>query len=212
MPVPLRSETCFIDGPSGPLEARWDLPETRAPATAYAVLCHPHPLHGGTLHNKVVHTLARTLAEAGIPALRFNFRGVGASAGRYDEGRGETEDLLAALAHARARHPHAEAWLGGFSFGAYVALRAAARHPVARLLTVAPPVNLFPCPAPPATTAWLLIQGEADEIVPCEAVLHWSAGLHARPRIACLAEAGHFFHRRLGDLKRLLHEHWALAA
>jgi len=199
----------FIDGPAGPLEARWDRPPMPR-TTARAVVCHPHPLHGGTLSNKVVHTLAITLAEAGIPALRFNFRGVGASAGHYDHGDGETDDLLAVIDHVRRQEPHSEIWLGGFSFGAYVALRGCQRRPVARLITVAPPVNLFDCQnlAPPPLP-WLLIQGEADEIVPCRAVLDWARARPHPPRVACLDGAGHFFHRRLHDLRQTLLEDWA---
>ncbi len=207
----IHSETLFIDGPCGPLEARWDRPDPPPSAGPCAILCHPHPLHGGTLTNKVVHTLAVGLARLGVPALRFNFRGVGASAGTYDEGRGETEDLLAVIDHVRACHPGGEIWLGGFSFGAFVALRASRARPVARLLTVAPPVNLFPCEAPPAVP-WLLIQGDADEIVPCDQVLAWAEALPHRPHIACLTGAGHFFHRRLGDLSEALRRHWADAA
>ena len=203
------SETLFIPGPAGPLEARWDLPpHPRGPARA--VLCHPHPLHGGTLSNKVVHTLALTLAEAGIPALRFNFRGVGKSAGEYDGGEGETQDLRAVIDHILAEAPGVEIWLGGFSFGAYVALRGCRERSVARLITVAPPVNLFDCRdlAPPPMP-WLLIQGDADEIVPCHAVLEWAEARPHPPQVVCLDGAGHFFHRRLHDLRQTLLAGWA---
>ena len=105
------------------------------------VVCHPHPLHGGTMQNKVVTTLARCAEELGMPSLRFNFRGVGASAGAFDEGRGETDDALAAVATARQRWPDAALWLAGFSFGGYVALRASTTRgvgEVSRLVTIAP--------------------------------------------------------------------------
>jgi len=207
----IHHETLFIDGPCGPLEARWDRPARPAADAPCAILCHPHPLHGGTLTNKVVHTLALTLARLGVCALRFNFRGVGNSAGTYDGGQGETEDLLAVIDHLRETHPERALWLGGFSFGAFVALRASRLRPVARLLTVAPPVNLFSCEAPPAIP-WLLIQGDADEIVPCDQVLAWADTLPHPPQVACLAGAGHFFHRRLGDLTETLQRHWAEVA
>ncbi len=120
MAAPAEERVTF-EGPAGPLEGALALPEG-APR-AVAVLCHPHPLYDGTMHNKVVHTLARTFTAAGIAALRFNFRGVGDSAGAYDEGDGETEDALAAVAFAHDRTGDVPLWLAGFSFGASVALR-----------------------------------------------------------------------------------------
>jgi alpha/beta superfamily hydrolase len=155
--------------------------------------------------NKVVYMLARTLVQQGIPALRFNFRGVGKSAGEYDQGRGETEDALAALDWLKQRWPGAKQWLGGFSFGAYVALAAASRRNIAALITVAPPVERFAiktlelpqCP-------WLLIQGEADEVVDPTAVLDWASRLQNPPTIETLPETGHYFHGKLNMLRNIL--------
>src|SRR5439155_960318 len=117
-------------GPAGPLQALIETPATEVqgpqPVSAFAVVCHPHPLHGGTLDNKVVYTVARALEQLGAPAIRFNFRGVGTSAGSYDEGRGETADALAVIAYGRRRWPQAALWLAGFSFGGAVAVGAAA--------------------------------------------------------------------------------------
>ena len=108
----------MLDGPAGAIEAV--LSAGDRPAVGVAVVCHPHPLHEGTMHNKVAYTLARTFANAGIPALRFNFRGVGASEGVHDNGDGETDDAVAMAATMRARHPGLPVWLAGFSFGAFV--------------------------------------------------------------------------------------------
>ncbi|MFO7278462.1 MAG: alpha/beta hydrolase, partial [Pseudomonadota bacterium] len=123
---PPKPEPVRLDGPAGVLEALLEEPADAVPGR-FAVVCHPHPLHGGTMNNKVVHTLARTFNELGIRSLRFNFRGVGASEGSYAEGIGETEDALAVIEWGRVRWPGAEPLLAGFSFGGIVALRAAGR-------------------------------------------------------------------------------------
>ncbi len=185
------------------IEALVDHPEEGvAPTAFHAVICHPHPEHAGTMHNKVAHMLARSFARLGMPAVRFNFRGVGASEGEYDEGRGETEDALAVLAWAGARWPGTQPVVGGFSFGAFVALRVAARVPLAGLVTVAPAVHRFDASGLDAVQCpWLLIQGDADEIVPVAAVRDWVAGLDHRPLVSEFAGAGHFFHGRLTELR-----------
>ena len=140
------AESLVLRGPAGDLEARLDFPppapavDPAAPA-ACAVVCHPHPLFGGTLSNKVVHTLARTFNDAGMPSLRFNFRGVGASAGTHDGGPGEVQDALAAVRYCRERWPQARLWLAGFSFGAAVAIRASMAAAPAGLVAVAPAVD-----------------------------------------------------------------------
>lgn len=194
-----------VQGPAGPLETLLEWPAglsaTATPA-AFAVICHPHPLHGGTMHNKVVHTLARAMLELGIPAFRFNYRGVGASAGSYDEGVGETDDALAVIAAGRARWPQAELVLGGFSFGGVVALRAAATIAPQRLVTVAPAVDRVPLDALQALPRrWLLIQGMDDEVVPQARVQAWAEGLASPPQCAWLGGVGHFFHGALAPLK-----------
>jgi uncharacterized protein len=193
-----------LAGPAGALEALTLCP-TQSDAVATAVLLHPHSLHGGTMQNKVVHTLARAFAELGIASVRFNFRGVGASAGSFAHGEGETEDALAVIEWVRSQRPGAPIWLAGFSFGAYVALRTAASAQVSGLITVAPAVHLYDfsaltlphCP-------WLLIQGEADEIVPVEAVRDWLSGIAPQPQTLFLPDVGHFFHGHLNDLRSAL--------
>jgi uncharacterized protein len=169
---------------------------------ACGVVCHPHPLHGGTLDNKVVWTLARSFQEFAVPAIRFNFRGVGASAGGYDEGRGETADTLAVIAYARARWPGAALWLGGFSFGGVTAIRAAGEAHPARLVAVAPGLTKIDVSgAAPPSCPWLIVQGDADEVVPADAVINWANTLTPAPTLAVLAGASHFFHGRINDLR-----------
>lgn len=199
---PCDSSGLRLPGPAGVLEAITQCPtDLTRPATV--VICHPHPLHGGTMQNKVVHTLARTFAELGLRTVRFNFRGVGASDGEYARGVGETEDALAVLSWVRAHRPHDQLWLAGFSFGGYVALRAASQATVSQLLLVAPPVHLYtelgPPPIPKVST--LVVQGEDDEVVSPAAVKDWIDTLQPRPALRMFPGVGHFFHGRLNDLR-----------
>ncbi len=199
---PPRPERLEIPGPVGLLEALREVPAAAQAPRAFGVICHPHPLFGGTMTNKVVHMLARSCHELGVPTLRFNFRGVGASAGQYDDGRGETDDALAVIEQGRALWPGAALWLAGFSFGAWVALRAAPRAAAARLVTVAPPVGRWDfaglgtpgCP-------WLIVQGDQDELVDAAAVQQWAALQQPAPKLALLTGAEHFFHGRLNELR-----------
>jgi len=193
-----------IPGPAGDLEAIVEVPGD-ADAARVAVICHPHPSYGGTMTNKVVHMLARACNEFGVPAVRFNFRGVGASAGSYDEGVGETEDALAVLDWAANRWSGARLWAGGFSFGGAIAIRAAAGRDVRRLITVAPAIDriavddarLPRCP-------WLIVQGDADELVDAADVQQWAQALPEAPRVAVLNGVEHFFHGRLNDLRHVV--------
>ena len=188
-------------GPAGAIETAIDGPE--AGAHGVAVLCHPHPLHGGTMDNKVVQTLARAFVQLGWRAVRFNFRGIGASAGTWDAGQGEVDDALAVI--AAHRDPALPLVLGGFSFGGYVATQAAARtEGVARLVLIAPAVVNFP--AAPVSQQTLVVHGEADDVVPLAAVLDW-----ARPQavpVTVIPGAGHFFHGQLPLLKQLIVGAW----
>lgn len=203
---PPAAERISIDGPAGAIEALIEDPVARPP-DCFGIVCHPHPLFGGAMTNKVVHSVARCWQELGVPTLRFNFRGVGASQGRYDEGQGETDDVLAVVAFGRRRWPGAELWLGGFSFGAYVALRAAAQARPALLVTVAPPVGRWDfttlttpgCP-------WLIVQGDRDELVDAATVQAWAGAQRPAPQLAILKGAEHFFHGRLQELREAVHE------
>jgi alpha/beta superfamily hydrolase len=201
-------EILTLAGPVGPLETRLEFPDGVDDPIAFGVACHPHSLKGGTMDNKVAHTIARAMVDCGAPAFRFNFRGVGTSGGQFDFGRGEAEDLAAVVAEGRRRFPRAKLWLGGFSFGGFVALRGAQVLAPDKVIAVAPPVvgyELGDVAAPECE--WLLAQGDADDVVPPEAVLKWAAEQTGNPpRLHVLAGAGHFFHGRLHELKPLLTE------
>jgi alpha/beta superfamily hydrolase len=199
-------ESLSITGPAGELEALVECPAS-FDGRRVAVLCHPHPQHQGTMLNKIVHTLARAMTDVGVLALRFNFRGTGASEGEYGGGIGEVDDLAYVVAYVRQRWPDAELWLAGFSFGAVVAARAATSLEAARLITIAPAVNilgreLLATPAMP----WLIIQGDADDVVPADDVIEWTDNLDPQPDLMLLPGAGHFFHGQLVVLRGLLVE------
>lgn len=206
----MKSETqrSSIDGPAGALECATDLPAGTPRGTA--VLCHPHPQFGGTLDNKVVQTLARAFLQLGYRAVRFNVRGVGASAGVWDEGRGEIDDALAVVAAERAAHPGLPLALGGFSFGGYLAAQAADRlqaagAPAERLVLVGPATSRFNMPARVAPDT-VVIHGESDDVVPLAATLDW-----ARPQVlpvVVLPGVGHFFHGQLPLLKQQVVQAW----
>lgn len=202
---PPKSEKLTLAGPAGELEALLEEPELER-VDRFAVVCHPHPLYQGTMTNKVVHTLARAFQELGAVTVRFNFRGVGLSAGTYDQGNGETEDCLAVVDWARRRWPDARPCLGGFSFGAWVAIKAASSiDDLAQLVSVAPPVQRFEllhaelpqCP-------WLIVQGTDDELVDCDGVLDRVNSMAPGPELVVLEGVDHFFHGRLNDLKSTL--------
>jgi len=196
-----------LAGPAGRLEALLQECDDGRPAFA-ALVCHPHPLYGGTLHSKVVHRVASTLHELGGTTLRFNFRGVGGSAGAYDEGRGELEDARAALGWLRAHLPGKPLTVAGFSFGAWVAARLAVSEPaVGRLVLVAPPVAsadfavLRTAPVPK-----LILQGTADVTCPLSALEPELARWAEPRRLRTVEGATHFFDRRLGELALALRE------
>ena len=200
MPQPPGTQELSIAGPVGRLEALLDRAADAAPV-AVAVVCHPHPQHGGTMHNKVAHTVARAFAKLDFAALRFNFRGTEGSEGRYDEGNGEVNDALAAAEFMRAEFPGLPLWLGGFSFVAAVAIKAAAATPVNGLISVAPAVLRFAqgletqpmCP-------WLIVQGDEDELVNVDQTITWVNELEPGPELLVLPGVEHFFH---GNLIRL---------
>jgi hypothetical protein len=206
-------EALTLQGPAGAIEALVEQPRDGEFAFA-AVICHPHPLHHGTMLNKVVHTISRAMNDLHIPAVRFNFRGVGASEGRYAQGAGETEDAVSVCQWARTRYPGAGLWLAGFSFGAMVACRAALDVSPAHLLAVAPPPQRTReilggrHPAVP----WLVVQGEADEVVASQAVRDWVDSLDPAPELAMLPGVDHFFHGHIGLLRETLVTRLAAAA
>lgn len=202
------SQHVIFAGPTGQLEGLLDQPDDKP--RALAVVCHPHPLHQGAMTNKVAYILARAFNDLGALSLRFNFRGVGQSAGSFDNGEGELDDVLAALDWLAAEHPGLPLWLGGFSFGAYVALRAQSERPIERLVTVAPavermPINSIKNPQMP----WLLIQGDADEVVSPQATFDWIVGLAVQPQLVVFGGAGHFFHGRLNEVRHTVVEYFS---
>lgn len=196
-------QAIYIAGPAGRLEAMWGPSESQS--RCVAVICHPHPLHGGTMDNKVVTTLARAWRDAGVATVRFNFRGTGSSEGVHDQGVGEIDDLLAVLQWLQEAHGVQYLDLAGFSFGAWVSAACSLRLPpellLKRLVLVAPPVQYtgFESLAVPAGT--VVMQGEADEVVDPAAVYAWVASRALPPELVRFPETGHFFHGRLMDLK-----------
>jgi alpha/beta superfamily hydrolase len=198
-----RIESLFLDGPAGRIEATLKLPPAGDDCgDTAAVVCHPHPMFGGTLHNKVVHAVGEALVTRGLPVLRFNFRGVGRSAGAHDHGHGERDDLRAAIGHVLARFPDRRLVLAGYSFGAYVSLAVGCEDPRASaLLGIAAPLGLFPfgflrhCTRPLA-----LVQGETDPLSPLGLALTMTAMLPGGGRVLPIAGADHAFRERLGEL------------
>jgi len=203
-----RTEKLVFQGAAGAIEAQRDVPAEGTQPQGVAVIAHPHPLFGGTMDNKVVQTLARAFIANGWTAVRFNFRGVGGSAGAHDEGRGECEDMLALVEQAASQGPLA---IAGFSFGAFVACSALSRLWPARDIrqivlvgTAAARFSVPPVP-PEAHDRTLVVHGEEDDTVPLAAAMDW-----ARPQIlpvTVVPGGGHFFHGQLPLLKNLVGRH-----
>lgn len=188
----------FIDGPAGNLEAVVNDPGEQR--RGIALIAHPHPLFGGTLDNKVVQTVAKAFFELDYCALRPNLRGVGKSQGGYDEGKGETQDMLAVAEYAKDQFGDLPLVLAGFSFGAFVQSRVIKHLPAEKLVLIAPAVGRFDIGTVPANT--LVIHGDQDDVVPLAAVLAWAQP--QKLRVMVLPGAGHFFHGRLPQLKQIV--------
>ena len=198
-----------VAGPAGAIECAIDQPSGDFATAPHgvAVVCHPHPQFGGTMDNKVVHTISRAFLQLGYRSVRFNFRGVGESAGSFDDGRGEIDDALTVI--AAQRQPGLPLALAGFSFGGYVAACAAERlrqanTPVERLVLVGPSTERHVLPVVAADT--VVVHGEADDVVPLSATLAW-----ARPQVlpvVVLPGVGHFFHGQLTLLKQQIVQAW----
>ena len=201
--TPRTTERLTVDGPAGALEVVCNVPD--APLAGIALIAHPHPLQGGTLDNKVVQTLAKTFFALGLAAVRFNFRGVGGSAGAFDDGIGETDDALIVLAQAKAKFGDAlPVVLAGFSFGSFVQTRVAKAMDAQRLVLIGPAVRRFAVEEVPADT--IVVHGETDDVVPLADVLAW-----ARPQelpVIVFPGCGHFFHGRLPQLQRVITGMW----
>ncbi|MET0329164.1 MAG: alpha/beta hydrolase [Luteimonas sp.] len=206
---PTASGPLVLPGPVGDLDAAIDLPDADVVALPLvAVVCHPLPTEGGTMHNKVVTMVARSLREFGATSVRFNFRGTGESAGSFDNGVGEIDDLVAVIDWVRRERPGHRLWLAGFSFGAYVSLRASTALQPDLLISVAPPAGRWDFDAIELPTCpWLVIQGESDEIVDPQAVYDWLETSGAQAELVRMPETSHFFHRRMIDLRGVV-KHW----
>lgn len=193
----------LISGPAGVLELALDEPAADVDRRGLALVCHPHPLHGGTMDNKVVQTLARAFLQLGWRTLRLNYRGVGQSQGHWDEGRGETDDAECALMACAA--PDEPLLVAGFSFGGFVAAQLAQRlsqsgRSVQGLVLVGPATANFALPAVPPDT--VVVHGEADDVVPLQATLDWARPQHLP--VTVLPGIGHFFHGQLPLLKSVV--------
>ena len=201
------TEKELVPGPAGTLEVVAEVP-VGFDGRHGALVCHPHPLFGGTMDNKVVTTTARACRSLGYATVRFNFRGVGASTGEYDDGVGESQDALVVADWALAKWPGIRLTIAGFSFGAYVALRIANSRPFERLVAIAPPVGRFDFTtlAPPEIP-WLVVQGDRDDLVDATKVREWAARFAPRATIALLEGAEHYFHGRLNDLKQIVQDY-----
>ncbi|EKF74194.1 hypothetical protein A11A3_10257 [Alcanivorax hongdengensis A-11-3] len=203
----MTSQRQQLQGPAGELEMVLEQ-GSEAPSFV-AIICHPHPLFGGTMDNKVVTTLSRLARDQGAAVVRFNFRGVGHSQGAYSDGIGETEDLLAVHAWLTHQYPGLPLWLAGFSFGSFVAARGAQilhdNGMAAReLLLVAPPVHHYDFQALENTGCPVtVVQGDDDEVVPAEQVFDWAAATALKPELIRFPASGHFFHGKLVDLKEV---------
>jgi uncharacterized protein len=205
---PGETQSFALAGPAGKLECEAK-PATEGHRDAIAVICHPLSTDGGSMHNKVVTMVERALRESGVDTVIFNFRSVGGSEGAFDQGNGESDDLAAVVAWARRARPGAKLWLAGFSFGSYVSLRNAVPLKADALISIAPPAagrgwDFAPIELP--TCPWLVVMGDADEIVEPQAVYDWVEGLPEghRPVLVKMEETSHFFHRRLMDLRGVI--------
>jgi len=191
-----------IDGPVGKIEC---IAKSVDDPKGFGVICHPHPLYQGSMHNKVVHTMARAFNNKGLNTIRFNYRGVGKSEGEFGDSIGEVEDLNAVIHWAKSIMPNQKLWLAGFSFGAFIAANGAMAHSCQQLFTIAPAVHHQPyeqvsqvaCP-------WVVIQGTEDEVVPPEDVYHWFTQQQSQskaPMQLIKLDASHYYHGTLVTLR-----------
>jgi len=210
----MKNQSIEIPGPCGVIEAAIEWPANADASQApdqikdIAIVCHPHPLHGGTMNNKVVTTVARAFLKLGYAAIRFNYRGVGRSDGEFAQGEGETDDLFAVIDWVKKQFPNTTISLAGFSFGAYVATNAAHRlSDVKQLVLVAPAVHHHDYSKFGAITCpWIIVQGEDDEIVPPQQVFDWVATLPRPVTLIRMENTTHFFHGKLVELRDRLFE------
>ncbi len=201
----LSTKVLIDNGPVGNIEAVIEAPSSKKKLVG--IICHPHPLHGGTMSNKVVTTVVRAFQRLDIVPIRFNFRGVGQSEGKHDYSHGEQDDLKSVISWARQNFEDYQLILAGFSFGAFIAAKVASEIPPKALITIAPAVNHSPYENLPAFDfPWIVVQGEADEVVPASTVFDWLAKLHPQPITIRMPGVSHFFHGHLIELRDSLIE------
>jgi uncharacterized protein len=195
-----------IPGAVGPLEALLDVPQ--GTPRAAVVFAHPLPIQGGTMHTKVVFQAAKALARTGCVVLRFNFRGVGRSAGSWDNGRGELDDYRAAIDFMAGRYPDLDVWAAGFSFGSYIALTVGADDErVCALIGIAPPVNRYDYPSVKLSTKpKFIVHGESDELIPLKAVREFYAQLQEPKELVEIDRANHLFEGQASEVGDALEE------
>lgn len=205
------SQHGLIKGPVGHLEVAVTVPRDLKQQDKVFVMFHPLPIEGGTMHNKVVTTACRAMEQLGLATVRFNFRGVGESEGAFDHGVGEREDAKAVLNWIRQSYPDIQIWLGGFSFGGAIAYQICHEPNVMQLLTIAPGITRFVMndfAEPSISIPWLVIQGDADEIIPPQAVYDWLAALKSQHQLIKFEGVGHFFHGQLVPLREAIKQHY----
>lgn len=205
---PDKEEKGFITGPAGQIEMVASSP-SHGEREVTVIICHPHPQFEGTMDNKVVYTLMRTFLGLGFRAVKFNFRGVGHSEGEYGEAEGEQADLRAVARWVKIHRPQDEIYLAGFSFGSYIAASQANDIGAKHLVSIAPPVHHFDFDEISAPNCpWLVVQGDADEVVPPEEVFDWLDTTAFEIEVVKMAGVGHFFHGKLTDLRHAVEAHF----
>jgi alpha/beta superfamily hydrolase len=215
-------EKLLIDGPAGKLQIQTSYPQDFSPEQPMVIISHPHPLYGGNMTSKVVYNVARAFNEMGYAAIRYNFRGVAQSEGEFDSGIGETKDLLTVVQFFAQRHPESSITLAGFSFGAYITVRAISTSAqlelsptispilsLSAMLLVAPPVSMYDfSDLAIANIPWMVIQGGKDEIVDPQQVAAWAAKQLYKPQFHYLQDADHFFHGEMDWLREVITTNW----
>lgn len=206
-----KNQAFLIDAPAGSLEVVLSCPKHPVESPMpYAVVCHPHPLFGGTMNNKVVYTVASMFNQLGAGSVRFNFRGVGKSSGEFGHGVGELDDLRAVVEWVQQNYAPKELWLAGFSFGSYVALRGHEMLGATRLILIAPPMERFDfSQLYLSKTPTIVVQGAKDDVVSPDAVYQWVSSQMNAPNFIWMPDADHFFHGKLTELREELKKSWA---
>lgn len=207
---PENEASFFISGEAGRLELLTTSPTETTQNKAVAVICHPHPLHQGTMNNKVVHTLSKAFHNKHLHTVRFNFRGVGKSEGTFGNSIGEVADLMSVLKWVDSTLDSPSIWLAGFSFGAYIAARGASLHACKQLFSIAPAVTNQPYESLSTVTCpWIVVQGEQDEVIAPEKVYQWfEKSQKPNMQLIKFEQTSHFFHGKLIELREIIEKNF----